>query len=155
MFMTDKNYQIRQPTSQFFAAQLITQEWVEPKDADHRLFKAASDVKDAEGNVLVTAYAALRPDGQWSLLLINKDHDHAQTVSVVFHDGDSQRDGAFEGPLTLLSYGRAQYQWHPARKEGYADPDDPPARSDMAGGRGTSYTLPAASINVLRGRISF
>ncbi len=31
MFMVDKNFEIRQRTSQYFAAQLITQEWVQPK----------------------------------------------------------------------------------------------------------------------------
>jgi len=40
-----------------------------PGNAKHVVFKAASDVKDESGHVLVTAYAALRPDGQWSLLL--------------------------------------------------------------------------------------
>ena len=80
MFMVDKNYKIRQRTSQYFAAQLITQEWVQPKDAEHRLFTAASDIKDVAGHVLVTAYAVLRPDGQWSLLIVNKDHDNAPHV---------------------------------------------------------------------------
>ena len=47
MFMVDKNYEIRQRTSQFFAAQLMTQEWAQPIDAAHKLFKASSDVKDA------------------------------------------------------------------------------------------------------------
>ena len=72
MFMVDKDYQITKRTSQFFAAQLLTQEWAEPGDAEHKLFAASSDVKDSDGHVLVTAYALLRPDGQWSLLLINK-----------------------------------------------------------------------------------
>src|SRR5437667_85304 len=67
MFMVDKDYKIRQRISQFFAAKLITQEWVQPKDADHKLFTAISDVKDAQGHVLVTAYPVLRPDGPWSL----------------------------------------------------------------------------------------
>ena len=49
MFMVDDHYQIQQKTSQFYGAQLITQEWAEPKDAEHRLFPAASDVKDDEG----------------------------------------------------------------------------------------------------------
>ena len=53
-------------------------------------FKAASDIKDAEGHVLVTAYAVLRPDGQWALMLINKDYDNSHTVSITFHDADAQ-----------------------------------------------------------------
>ena len=30
MFTVDSNYQIQQPTSQFFASQLINLEWVQP-----------------------------------------------------------------------------------------------------------------------------
>ena len=61
MFTTDHNWLIKQRTSQFFAAQMLTQEWAEPKDAEHRLFHAASDIKDNAGHVLVTAYAGVAP----------------------------------------------------------------------------------------------
>src|SRR6266581_4879909 len=137
----------------FFAAQLITQEWVEPKDAEHKLFTAASDVKDARGRVLVTAYPVLRPDGQWSLMVVNKDHDNAHQVRIVFHDDSSNTGRGFAGPVTVISFGKAQYQWHPARKNGYADPDGPPVTSTQTGGPDALYTLPAASVNILRGNI--
>ena len=153
MFMVDEHYQIKQPTSQFFAAQLITQEWAEPKDAEHRLFLAASDIKDAEGHVLVTAYALQRPDGQWSLMLINKDYDQAHQVHVVFHDVESNRAQSFLGPVAMITFGKAQYQWHPNRKHGYADPDGPAATSTVVGDESTLYNLPAASLTVLRGKL--
>ena len=35
MFMVDEHYQIKQRTSQFFAAQMMTQEWAQPVDAEH------------------------------------------------------------------------------------------------------------------------
>jgi hypothetical protein len=151
MFMVDKNYEIRRTTSQFHAARLITQEWVEPRDAEHLLFKASSDVKDSEGNTLVTAYAVLRPDGQWSLMVINKDYDNPHPVRIAFRDGDVER--SFAGPVTMLSFGKAQYQWHPARKDGYADPNEPPLKTTLPGGADAMYSLPPASINVLRGRV--
>ncbi len=153
MFMVDKDYQIRQRTSQFYAAQLLTQEWAEPKDAMHRQFLASSDVKDAEGHRLVTAYALRRPDGQWSLMLINKDHDDRHQVRVVFRDDVDKHEQAFTGPVTMISYGREQYQWHSDRKNGYADPDDPPVKSSVNGAPGTVYTLPPASLTVLRGQL--
>ena len=154
LFMVDDHYEIQQPTAQFFAAQLLTQEWAEPKDAEHRLYLASSDVKDSQGHVLVTAYALHRPDGQWALLLINKDHDHPHQVRMVFHDADGARDASFAGAVTMVTFGREQYQWHPARKKGYADPDGPPLTSKVIGEEGTLYTLPAASVTVLRGRLS-
>jgi F5/8 type C domain-containing protein len=152
MFMVDQNYRIRQRTSQFFAAQMMTQEWVQAGDEEHRLYTAAGDVKDSEGNVLVTAYPVLRPDGQWSILLINKEYDHSYSVRIVFHAG-ANGDHWFQGPVTAISFGRAQYQWHPARKNGFADPDNPPVSSKVNGGSNAEFTLPAASVTVLRGKV--
>jgi hypothetical protein len=154
MFMVDRNYQIESRTSQYFAAQLLTQEWVQPGKAEHRLFAASSDLKDPQGHVLVTAYALLRPDGQWSLLLMNKDYDHPHPVQIVFHDGDSNSDHFFTGSVTMVTFGKTQYQWHPAGRNGYADPDGPAVTSRLNGGADANYTLPPASITVLRGRIS-
>ncbi len=151
MFMTDRNYQIKQRTSQFYAAQMLTQEWVQPKDAIHKVFTAVSDIKDADGHALVTAYALLRPDGQWSLMLINKDRDNPHPVHIVFHDAEAKTDQYFEGPISMVTFGSAQYQWHSAGKEGYADPDNPPLKSTISGLEGSSYILPAASLTVLRG----
>jgi hypothetical protein len=154
MFMVDQNYEITRKTSQFFAAQMITQEWVQPKDAEHLLFNATSDIKDGEGHVLVTAYAALRPDGQWSLLLVNKDYDNAHPVRIAFEDSESKISDAFSGPVTMITFGKTQYQWHPNRKQGYADPDGPAATSTVEGGASATYTLPPASVTVLRGKMA-
>jgi len=152
LFMVDDQYVIKQPTSQFFAAQLMTQEWAEPKDSEHLLYAASGDLKDSEGHNLVTAYALKRPDGLWSVMLINKDHDHAHPVRIVFRDAERHQDTSFSGKLSMITFGREQYQWHPARKEGYADPDGPLKRSELNGEENTQYMLPPASVTVLRGR---
>jgi hypothetical protein len=153
MFMVDDHYEIQQKTAQFFGAQLITQEWAEPIDAEHRLYAAASDVKDSNGHVLVTAYPLQRPDGQWSVMLINKDHDHSHQVRIVFQNADSKHGTSFAGPVSMITFGKAQYQWHAARKKGYADPDGPPASSQLKGGENALYDLPSASLTVLRGKL--
>lgn len=153
MFMVDDHYQIEQRTSQFYAAQMMTQEWAQPKDADHKQFLATSDVKDSEGHVLVTAYALERPDGQWSLMLVNKDYDRPHRVRISFQDGNPGKSNVFTGPVTMITFGKAQYQWHASRKQGHADPDEPPARSTIVGAESTAYDLPAASLTVLRGKI--
>ena len=153
LFMVDNHYQILQPTSQFFATQLITQEWAQPKDAEHLLYRASGDVKDSQGHVLVTAYALHRPDGQWSLMLINKDHDHPHQVRVLFHDSGGYQNASFVGMVTMITFGKEQYQWHPDRKKGHAEPDGPPATLTLSGQQGTKYNLPAASVTVLRGTL--
>ena len=153
MFMVDDHYQIQRKTSQFFAAQLLTQEWAQPKDAEHKLYTASSDIKDTAGHALVTAYPLQRPDGQWSVMLINKDHDNPHQVRIVFNDADTNQGQSFAGPVSMVTFGKAQYQWHPDRKKGHADPDEPSATSVITGSTETQYTLPAASVTVLRGNL--
>jgi len=153
LFMVNDQYEIEQPTAQFFAAQLITQKWVQPIDAEHQQYLASSDVKDSKGHTLVTAYALHRPDGQWSLMLINKDHDQAHRVRIVFHGAGSKVGTSFAGPVTMFTFGKEQYQWHAARRQGHADPDGPAVTSKLMGSGSTLYNLPAASLTVLRGQL--
>jgi hypothetical protein len=47
-----------------------------------------------------------------------------------------------------------QYQWHAASEGGHADPDGPAARSTATANATTKFTLPAASLTVLRGKLS-
>ncbi|HWZ83475.1 MAG TPA: discoidin domain-containing protein [Terriglobales bacterium] len=152
MFNVDNSYSIKQNVAQFFSSQLLTQEWAEPVDAMHTVFPAASDIQDADGNVLVTAYALQRPDGQWSVLLVNKDPHNERPVTVRFHDAGS---GAhyFENAVTQLSFGNEEYSWHPDGAHGFAEPDGPASKSNDPGGAGVQYLLPKASITVLRGTI--
>ena len=154
MFTVDENYRIRQPTSQFFAAQMITQKWVEPKNAEHKLFAASADLRDKNGNVLVTAYPVLRPDGQWSLMVINRDYDNAQDVRILFRDDSAQTEREFVGSLDLATFGKEQYQWHPARRNGHADPDGPLVSKTINVGPGAIFRLPPASLNVICGRLA-
>jgi len=154
MFMVDDHYQIQTPTSQFFAAQMLTQQWAQPGDSEHQQYLATSDVKDSESHVLVTAYALHRPDDQWSLMLINKDYDHPHEVAIAFHNAQTNRDATFSGPVTMITFGKQQYQWHPARKKSYADPDGPPVTSQVNAEEATRYTLPPASVTVIRGPLS-
>ena len=153
MFSTDKDLKIKQPLSQYFASQMITLEWLQSGDGVHKLFGANSDVQDVAGNVLVTAYAALRPDGQWALMVVNKDQENAQKVRIIFDDGAGGSARFFDGALTVKTFGRAQYQWHPLLDGGTADPDGPIASSTMNASKETEYVLPAASITVLRGNV--
>jgi hypothetical protein len=154
LFTVDSDYRIQQPTSQFFASQLVTREWVEPGDGRHEVYPARSDVVDSAGHVLVTAYALRRPDGQWAVLLVNKDQETPHTVRIVFEGGDAKGERKLAGPVTLVSFGAEQYRWHPEATGGRADPDGPAARSALTADAQTTYTLPKASVTVVRGRLA-
>jgi hypothetical protein len=172
MFTIDRQYQVQQYLSQYFAAQLINLEWVQPGNAENHVFSAKSDINDGAGHALITAYALHRPDNQWSLMIVNRDQFNAHSVLLNFHNDAAHTVTSFTGDVAASIFGRGQYQWHPAstvfmahaanagaesviaNTKGFADPDGPivhktqPARAD------TSYEIPAASIMILRGTLS-
>ena len=153
MWAADLNYEIGQPLSQFFASQLINLEWVQPGNGVHEVFPAAGDMHDAAGHSLVTAYALQRPDGQWSLMVVNRDQENAHRMRIVFHDAATNSDRFFSGPVSMSTFGSAQYQWHPTEKSGFADPDGPVAKSNIGATPESVYELPKASVTVLRGTV--
>ena len=153
LFSTDASLQVEQPLSQYFASQLINLDWVGQGNAVNRLYSAASDIRDGAGHVLVTVYAALRPDRQWSLLIVNKDQENAHKVRIAFDNLEPHKSETFAGQVKTVTFGSAQYQWHPGGVTGRADPDGPPARSTISASAETQYELPAASITVLTGTV--
>ena len=111
MFTVNGNYEIQQPLAQFFVAQLLNLEWVQPSGGEHQVYSAKSDVEDGAGHELVTAYAVKRPDGQWSVMLVNRDQTAAHKVRMAFQGKSAE---GFAGPVEISTFGSAQYQWHPA-----------------------------------------
>jgi hypothetical protein len=153
LLLLDEHYNLIGYPPQYMASQVITKEWVQPVDAPHKLFKVSSDVTDAAGTLLVTAYAVERPDGQWSVMLVNRDQYNDHSVKVVFNDAGTGRDRHFSGQVDRVTFGSTEYKWHPEGERGHADPDGPASRSKVSGGAETLYKLPMASITVLRSSI--
>ncbi len=154
MFSADRDLHILQPLSQYFVSQLINLDWVQPGDGVQKLFPASSDITDDAGHTLVTAYAVQRPDGQWALLIVNKDQENAHGARIVFYDSKSSADNFFSGPISVATFGNAQYQWHPDLNGGTADPDGPIVRSTITLAPDSFFQLPKASVTVLKGVIS-
>jgi hypothetical protein len=152
-FVADENLKIRAHTSQYFASRLINLEWVKHGGGTHHLYGAGCDLKDAAGHVLVTAYAVQRPDGEWSLLLVNRDQSNSHRVRPVFHNKNGSA-AAFSGPVRTVAFGSEQYVWHSEAASSYPNPDGPPAVSVLNAGRESEFILPQASITVLRGRVA-
>jgi len=175
MFTVDAAYKIQQPLAQFFVAQLINLEWAQPGGGDHQVYSAKSDIDDGAGRELVTAYALKRPDGEWSLLVVNRDQENPHRARIAFRGavpGKPDSAAGFAGPVEIATFGSAQYKWNPPRTRfmahaeiaaaptvvsytnGTADPDGPIARSKQNGGKDTLYDLPAASVVVIRGSVA-
>ena len=154
LLTVDRDYRVVGYPAQYFSTQMITKEWAQPVDAMHQLFKASSDIMDESGNVLVTAYPIKRPDGNWSVMLVNRDRDHDHAVKLKFANAEAGQNSFFSGPVDQVTLGPSQYQWHPGGTMGHIDPDGPPLRSTLNGSADTLYQLPKASVTVLRGNIS-
>jgi hypothetical protein len=170
MFTVDADYKIRQPLSQFFASEIINTEWLQPGDKTNTVFPANISISDGAGHEMVTSYAVQRPDKQWSIMLVNRSQDVSYKVNVVFNDSAHGDRFAFRRQVETTVFGKAQYQWHPSTvqpmshpesmgepvihcPEGYAEPDGPAEHEAVSATRDTIFTIPAASIVVLRGEI--
>ena len=153
-FVADEKLQISQYTSQFFASQLINLEWVKHGAGVHELFPVAADILDDAGHELVTAYAVKRPDGEWSVMLVNKDPSSEHAVRVVVANSAGAPELHFSGDVDLVTFGAEQYVWHSEGAKSHADPDGPLRRIRVAADGNTRFILPRASVTVLRERIS-
>jgi hypothetical protein len=153
LFNMGRDYQLKEPVSQYFASQLINLEWVQPGNREHQVYPAGADVVDPAGHALVTAYALHRPDGRWALMLVNKDQENSHTVRLEFHDSSKNAGSFFAGPVDVITFGSEQYHWNPTTGGGSASPDGPAARSSLSASADTNFALPKASITVIRGNI--
>ena len=153
-FVSNEDYDINGYTSPYFAAHMINLEWVQHRSGVHHMFPTSTDIKDAEGNALVTSYAVLRPDGNWAIMLVNRDENNAHTVRVQFEDSRSKQNVFFSGTVTLVTFGSEQYVWINDGPDSHADPDHPPIATTLAAGPQTAFTLPKASITVIRGKVA-
>ncbi|MGB2655389.1 MAG: hypothetical protein WAN62_16535, partial [Candidatus Acidiferrum sp.] len=152
-FVADKDLQVSQHASQYFASQMINLEWVKHGAGVHELFPAETNVKDDAGHTLVSVYAVKRPDGVWSLMFVNKDASNDHKVKIEFDDDGTNTARHFAGPVTMVTFGAEQYVWHPDGAKSHAEPDGPARTSTVNATLGEEFTLPRASVTVLRGKI--
>jgi hypothetical protein len=150
-FISDNDYNINGYTAFYWAAHMINLEWVAHRSGVHHMFPSSADIQDSQGNVLVTSYAVHRPDGNWSVMLVNRDETNPHPVRLVFDD--SGRSASFSGPVAFVTFGSEQYVWKNDGKNSRADPDGPPTGTTVAGGPQATFVLPKASVTVLRGRV--
>ncbi len=122
LFQADSEGGVGARVPAYHAARLLAREWMQPEGA-HELYPVASSA------AALHAFAAKRPDGHWSLLVINRSSTEAVTVAL-----DARWREA-------LQYSKAQYEWGGERPSR----DLPPVRLRVRG----TLTFPPLSISVL------
>jgi F5/8 type C domain len=144
-FVADRDYNITGYTSPYWSARMINLEWVQHRSGVHQMYASSSPTED------VTSYAVHRPDGNWSLMLVNRNETDSHQLQIGFRDAKGKH--AFSGPVTMVTFGSEQYVWKPDGAKSFADPDGPPLTTNVQGSAQAVFTLPRASVTVLRGKI--
>jgi hypothetical protein len=121
----------------FTSAHLINFEWLEHEAGGNQIFPASADLLDAAGRNVITTYAVHRPDGNWSIMLINHDLNAAHPVHLVIDDAKHGQH-SFADPVSVVQYCNTP-------SENKNTTMSPPADG--------VYTLPIGSITVIRGKL--
>ena len=121
----------------FASGHMINFEWLKHEAGANQIFPASADLNDAAGRIVVTSYVVKRPDGNWSLMLINHDLNAAHPVHLVIEDA-KHASHPLVGSVALV-----QYCNNPADNKNIT----------MAATADSMYTLPAGSITILRGKL--
>lgn len=153
-FVANEKLEIQQHTAQYFASQMLNLDWVKHGAGEHQLYRAVGDLVDEANHELLTAYAVKRPDGEWSLMIINKDPSNAHEVKIAFEENGKETGAQFAGPVKMVTFGAAEYVWRPSGATSHADPAGPAKRAKMEWKDRQKVTLPKASVMVLTGRVS-
>jgi hypothetical protein len=150
LFEADGRGQAHWPMPIYFAARLLTHEWAQQVNQRHRLYSAVSSISDIradKGVPWVTAYAVERPDGKFSVMLVNKDPERAYSVHVSFVGSKSVEH--FIGKVAMLQYSQEQYVWKEAGTDGYPIRTKPPRQITLRDG--SPMNLPPFSLTIVRG----
>jgi hypothetical protein len=148
--------------SGYYAAQLMTKEWMQPKNDTHGIFPVAVNEMKAGSHAVarsakstslsaVSVYAVHRPDNQWSLLAVNKNPNRPAQLNVQFNVPEAKHAVTFAGQIEVLQFSRAQYAWHAEGPNGRPTRSLPPTHFTREAA--SFYELPPYSLTVLRGKL--
>jgi hypothetical protein len=141
--------QVIAKTSQYFSSQMMNLEWCQPGTGTHSMLPTTTTLVNSGGKEIVLPYTVVRPDGQYSVLLVNTD-SVAHTTTVTFSD---TKKHYFNGSVTQLTFSSKDYRWFVNGLNSIATPDGPYEKATVPGGSAATYTMPAHSLTVLRGTI--
>src|SRR5215467_13401353 len=138
--------------STYYAAQMLTKEWMQPVTAYHEIFPVTiNEMKNGAHGVTrpaLTAYAVRRPDKQWALLAINKDPKRAAQLNVQFKISPTQQPVNFVGKVETIQFSQAQYAWRDDGPKGHPIRSLPPVQFTRKAS--PTYELPPYSLTILR-----
>jgi hypothetical protein len=146
LFMLAENGRISHRMPTYYGAQLLTQEWAEPGNGVHLIYGTTTD-----GPKSVSSYAVFRPDGLWSVMIINKDPKNVRKVRIKFGEETTGSNSELKGPIDVYQYSRKQYELTADKEDPYPIRNQPPAHVQEESSK--SFELPPYSLTVVRASI--
>lgn len=153
LFFRDDRGKIIKPTATYWAARMLTQEWFEPGNGSHELYAAASDTRNGNHDEVVSSYALRRPDGKWSVLLINRDPSRQFAPKVIVRNSTAGSIRELGGTLELVQFSSKQYELRGTAKDPQPFRSDPPASSTIDASS-PRILLPPHSLTIVRGALA-
>ena len=145
LFFMGDDGKIKYPYAPYYAARLLTQSWLS-NSGMHELYPTVVRTSPQHGLKIVTAYAVHRPDGLWSVLLINKDPKQTYEVKIGFGK-DELVDSP---PVELFQYSSTQYMLSNDRLNPVPLRNDPPSSTILNRDNKDPIELPPYSLTVVR-----
>ena len=157
MFLADSQGQAAWRMPRYYGTWLLTHAWADSTGGAHEMHAVGIQRDGAAVNdTLLSAYAMHRPDGRWSLLLVNRDPRDSRIVIARVASGAVRRtvtspvgSRPLRGPVDVWQYSGEQYQFQEDGASGHPTRDLPPAHQVRpASGE---VTLPPYSLTVITG----
>jgi hypothetical protein len=146
LYDSDPKGQARNRMPAYFAHFMMTHDWATQTDAPHKLYRASVDLTDAKGRPWVTAYPLRRPDGTWSVMIVNRDSRRAHPATIAFRrDGHDTPFAARE----IVQYSTKQYAYVDRGEQSHPTRNRPPVRAKARAGQ--AIVLPKTSLTVVIG----
>jgi hypothetical protein len=152
LFSMDDDGNITHRFAGYFAARLITEAWLGAPDAFHELYSVTLRPRQRRGESLLTAYAVYRPDGLWSLLVVNKDSKRAYRINLEFFNALTGKTRLLHAAIDLYQFSRDQYQLSAEQSNPYPIRSIPPTYQLLDKDSLKTIALPSYSLTVIRGR---
>ncbi|HEX3102244.1 MAG TPA: hypothetical protein VHQ01_10645, partial [Pyrinomonadaceae bacterium] len=150
LFLGDEKGNIEYRTATYFGTRLMMQEWLQPTGGDHKFYLGTVTTKKDRRNTPIAAYTVLRPDGQSSMMIVNRDSMNAWKVNIRSRNETGQIEDFFKGEVDAYQFSNKEFKWD--ERLGRPGKSGPPAHTRINADRANDFQLPAYSVTVLRGR---
>ena len=147
-FGLDDNGEIKFLTGLYYSTWLCLKKWAQPGDQSLKIYNATCSVNDEEGNRVITAYPLCRPDGKWSILLINKSDKKGFNVNINVVDATG-RSVPLDMNADLYQFSEREFKWQANEEKGHPIRSKTPEAVHLQDDNLNGVEIPAYSVSVI------